>query len=568
MTGLLGALQAHVKQLETLVDDPAIHWKPLILRLLVGVYLFETYVSYRQYKLYSRPAPPAELASHVDLKTYEKSAAYGRDKAKYTFVKQAADLAMMAAAVHYNVYARVWNVSGQAGDAYLPHRFRNSEVSWPGLVSHIHYRASFSLPATRTKAVHSILWTIGMFAIREIPMQPFAIYRNFVLEEKHGFNKMTPATYVKDTLTEWVLGLVIGGPLIAGVVAVIRWAGDAFVTYIVAFLLGFQIIALVLYPTLIQPLFNKLTPLPEGALRDRVFALAASLDFPLKHIYVIDGSKRSAHSNAYFYGFLPGGNKHIVIFDTLIEKSSHDEIEAVLAHELGHWKHRDTAKLLVIGQAQIFLQMSIFALFIHNRSLFSAFGFQQGGAARKFAADLFGSHSATVITPYLPVVVGLELFQLVVNPLDAVLKFVLNAAVRSMEYAADSFAANLPRPPPTEAEVKAAEAYNSPEAVAERKAQEEQEAAAAAEAVGAAPNGDGDNNGVPPAAKVPDFKADPFQQEAYSVLLKRSLIKLGVQNLSSMHNDPLYSAYHHSHPTLAERLRAITKIEGMLKKDD
>lgn len=325
---------------------------------------------------------------------------------------------------------------------------------------------------------------------------------------------------MKDTITEWLVGFAIGAPLIYGLIWVIRWAGDNFVAYVVGFLLAFQIIALTLYPTLIQPLFNKLTPLPDGPLRDRVVALASSLKFPLKHIYVIDGSKRSAHSNAYFYGIIPGGNKHIVIFDTLIEKSTPDEIEAVLAHELGHWAHMDTSKLLLIGQAQILLQMSIFTLFIHNVSLFRAFGFQVG-------PSLLDKASAS--RPYLPIMIGLELFQLVVGPLDSVIKFLLNSAVRSMEYAADRFAGQLSRPPPTAGEIKAAE--------------EKADASQGKEIV------------------------DPYNQLPYTVLLKQSLIKLGIQNLSSMHNDPLYSAYHHSHPTLSERLNALNIIESNSKKE-
>lgn len=343
---------------------------------------------------------------------------------------------------------------------------------------------------------------------------------------------------------EWILSFSIGAPLVAALVWIIRWAGDSFVAYIVGFLVVFQVVALILYPTLIQPLFNKLTPLPEGALRDRVFALAGSLKFPLKHIYVIDGSKRSAHSNAYFYGVVPGGNKHIVIFDTLIEKSTHDEIEAVLAHELGHWAHMDTFKLLLIGQSQILLQMSMFTLFIHNVSLYRSFGFQ---AAPSLLEKLSGTKLGTM-QPFLPVIVGMELFQLIVGPLDALLKFTLNGAIRSMEYAADRFAANLKRPPPTEAEIKAAEVYNSAPAVAERRQE----------------------NGLPSASAVGEkalHKADPYDQEPYSQLLKRSLVKLGIQNLSSMHNDPLYSAYHHSHPTLAERLHALNVIEGTQKKE-
>lgn len=171
--------------------------------------------------------------------------------------------------------------------------------------------------------------------MREVPLLPLSLYRHFVLEEKHGFNKMTIGTWAADWVKETLVGLVLMCPLVAGLISLMRWAGEAFVAYTVGFLLAFQILAMVLYPTVIQPLFNKLSPLPEGRLRTRVLALAGSLRFPLSKVYVIDGSKRSSHSNAYFFGVIPGGQKHIVLYDSLIEKSTPDEIEAILAHELG-----------------------------------------------------------------------------------------------------------------------------------------------------------------------------------------------------------------------------------------
>jgi STE24 endopeptidase len=280
---------------------------------------------------------------------------------------------------------------------------------------------------------------------------------------------------------------------------------------------------MVLYPTVIQPLFNKLTPLPEGALRDRVIALASSLKFPLKNIYVIDGSKRSSHSNAYFFGVIPGGNKHIVIFDTLIEKSTPDEIEAVLAHELGHYANNDPTKLFILSQVHIWVTMSLFTLFIHNVSLYRSFGFQVGPTLFEKA---IGTSTSDILN-YLPIIIGLELFQLVLNPTDALVKFLLNFAVRSMEYQADRFAALLERPGPTQSELSAAAKYNSE-------------------------------------ADTP-VKVDPHVKEPYVDLLGKALIKLHIHNLSTMHHDPLFSAYHYSHPTLAERLNALQRIR--LKAD-
>lgn len=173
----------------------------------------------------------------------------------------------------------------------------------------------------------------------------------------------------------------------------------------------------IVYPIFIQPLFNKLTPLPEGELRQRIEKLAGSLGFPLKHLYVIDGSKRSGHSNAYFYG-LPW-SKHIVIFDTLIEQSTPAEVEAVIAHELGHWKYAHPTKLLAVGQINLLITLSAFTLFIHNPTLFKSFGFSDDIAYRQ-----------------QPVVIGFFLYQLIMNTLDPVITLLINSITRKYEYQA------------------------------------------------------------------------------------------------------------------------------------
>ncbi|PWZ01711.1 hypothetical protein BCV70DRAFT_199146 [Testicularia cyperi] len=496
---MLSALQERIALLQSALDSPSIQWKPLVLALLWIVYVFETTLSIRQYRLYSLQTPPATLASHVDLKTFRKSQEYGRDKARFGFFASAFGQLMSVALVYYDVYAWAWTVAGKV----LLH-FGQSDTEIP----------------------RSIVWMVILFVLREVPSMPLTLYRNFVIEERHGFNKMTIRTFVTDTIKEWALGFVIGVPLISALLFIIRWAGSSFVAYVVLFLFSFQIVAMVLYPTVIQPLFNKLTPLPDGALRDRVVALASTLKFPLSKLYVIDGSKRSSHSNAYFFGVIPGGNKHIVIFDTLIEKSTPDEIEAVLAHELGHWAHNDPAKLLLLSQVQIWVTMSLFTLFINNVSLYRAFGFQVGPTLLEKA---MGTSSSDLLN-YLPIIVGLELFQLVLNPTDAVIKFLLNAAVRRMEYAADRFAAQLDRPGPTPSELAAAEQFNTQEA-------------------------------------TETSKVDPHQKEPYIDLLGKALIKLHIHNLSTMHHDPLFSAYHYSHPTLAERLNALQKFRAHSQKD-
>jgi len=454
---------------------------------------------------------------------------------------------------------------------------------------------------------------MGMFVVREIPSLPLTYYQHFVLEAAHGFNKMTVSTFVSDTVKQWLIGLVIGCPLIGAVVWIIRWAGANFVAYVCAFLLVFQILAQLLYPTVIQPLFNKLTPLPEGPLKLRIEKLASMLKFPLKSLHVIDGSKRSSHSNAYFSG-LPFSKKFIVLFDSLICQARHDEIEAVLAHELGHWAHRDPTKLLVIAQATVLFNFGLFSFFIQNASLYSAFGFGLtptsspllNKAASAVLQSVTGAKKPIAMAPYLPVIVGLELFQLVLGPADALVKFLMNSAVRRMEFAADRFAAELRRPVPTKAELEEASARGAAAAAAAAASAASSSAAAASskatasstagtDASGKVDQGpssatsdseghadnDAKSNGAAAAAnggkdeekesaesvsaralvKATELdesaRDDPDCKTPYAKLLGQALIRLHVENLSTVYYDSLYSAWNHSHPTLLERLNAL-----------
>lgn len=266
------------------LDSDGIPWKQLVITLLWAVYLFETFVSLRQLRLYDKTTPPKALVPHVSMDTFVKSQAYGKDKARLSLVSDAFAHAYNLAAVYFDFYALAW--------------------VWAGDLLAL-------VGAPDNELAKSAMWVVVNTAMHEVIAVPLSIYRHFVIEERHGFNKLTFSTYVSDTLKEWAMGIVIGTPLIALAVWVIRWAGDYFVLYTVLLFTLIILFGTVLYPLVIQPLFNKLTPLPESALRDRVVALASALHFPLKHLYVIDGSKRSSHSNAYFYGIVPGGGKHI-----------------------------------------------------------------------------------------------------------------------------------------------------------------------------------------------------------------------------------------------------------------
>lgn len=195
---------------------------------------------------------------------------------------------------------------------------------------------------------HTLLFVFTFNLVTTFLSLPISYYSTFVLEEKFGFNKQTVKLWVTDMLKGQMLSIVLGTPIISAILKIVQKTGTDFFYYLWLFGIGVQLFAITIYPIAILPLFNKLSPLEPGALKTGVETLAKKLDFPLKELHVIDGSKRSAHSNAYFYG-LPW-KKHIVIYDTLIEKSEPEEVVAVLSHELGHWSLSHTTKLFGIAQ--------------------------------------------------------------------------------------------------------------------------------------------------------------------------------------------------------------------------
>jgi STE24 endopeptidase len=186
---------------------------------------------------------------------------------------------------------------------------------------------------------------------------PFEYYRQFVLEAKFGFNKMTRRLFISDMAKSAVLGIVIGLPLAWVILTLMDKAGSLWWLYAWLVWSGFQLLMLVLYPTVIAPMFNKFTPLSDDSLRSRIENLMQRVGFASKGLFVMDGSKRSAHGNAYFSGF--GAAKRIVFFDTLLARLAPQEIEAVLAHELGHFKLRHIVKRIVVMFA---LSLALLAL--------------------------------------------------------------------------------------------------------------------------------------------------------------------------------------------------------------
>ena len=215
-----------------------------------------------------------------------------------------------------------------------------------------------------------------VFTVISFVSLPLQWWDQFRLEARFGFNTTTQATWWLDRVKGLLLGVALGYPLLVLVLKCFEWAGNAWWFWAWAVMMAFQLLMSVLAPVLILPLFNKLTPLPEGTLRDRLLALAQRTNFRAASIQVMDGSKRSKHSNAFFTGF--GRLRKIVLFDTLIAQLAEPELEAVLAHEIGHWRKKHITKMLVMSAAGT---LAAIAWLARQDWFASAFGFNSDGIA-------------------------------------------------------------------------------------------------------------------------------------------------------------------------------------------
>ncbi|KAK5993949.1 CAAX prenyl protease 1 [Cladobotryum mycophilum] len=382
------------QRLSQFLDRPLFPWRKLILGFSVGQFLFESFLTVRQYRVLNLPKPPAVLAKEVSKETFDKSQAYGRAKAKFSVVNGLWGQIANFAFIQFDVMPKLWSWTGDLLLKWAPERF-SGEIS------------------------HSIVFVLSIMLIQQVIGMPTRIYQTFVLEEQFGFNKQTPKLFITDIIKTNLLSAVIMPPILAGFLKIIQKTGNQFVFYLWVFAASLQLLMITLYPIFIQPLFNKLTPLEDGELKTKVEALAAGFKFPLHELYVIDGSKRSAHSNAFFYG-LPW-KKHIVIYDTLLDQSDPQEVLAILAHELGHWKLGHTTSLFGINQVHLLYIFSLFSVFINNNSLYASFGFAK-------------EH---------PIIVGFLLFSDALSPMDTVIQFALHILSRKFEFEADAFANGL-----------------------------------------------------------------------------------------------------------------------------
>lgn len=275
---------------------------------------------------------------------------------------------------------------------------------------------SWVVSLTDSVVWQTILFVVGLSVVSSVLDIPFDYYATFRIEEKYGFNKTTRRVYWLDTVKELFLSLVLGGVLLALVVWFYTWAGTYFWLYAWGAVTLFSVFMAMFYSQLIVPLFNKQTPLQEGSLRNKIQAFAGKVGFKLDNIYVIDGSKRSTKANAYFTGL--GPKKRVVLYDTLIDELTEEEIVAVLAHEVGHYKKRHTLRSMVVSVIQMGVLFWLFSLCVNNVALSEALG----GDRAYFQ-------------------MGLIAFAILYSPVNLILGIGMNVWSRSNEYEADAFAA-------------------------------------------------------------------------------------------------------------------------------
>jgi STE24 endopeptidase len=266
---------------------------------------------------------------------------------------------------------------------------------------------------------NEVILALAFFAVlgfgADLLSIPFELYSTFVIEEKYGFNKTTVKTFIADKLKGYLLGVVIGAPLIALLIYLIQTIGPGFWIWFSLIASAFIFFMNMFYTSLILPLFNKLTPLQEGELKSAIEEFARKVNFPLDNIFVIDGSKRSSKANAFFSGI--GRKKKIVLYDTLIQKHSTEELVAVLAHEVGHFKKKHIVWGFALSMVQVVFTLFILSLMVYNENLSIALG----GTALSIHLNLIA-------------------FTILFSPISGVTGLLMSMYSRKNEFEADAYA--------------------------------------------------------------------------------------------------------------------------------
>jgi len=443
-------------------------------------WIWGTYLDYRQYRVYVRTKKlPSELEDKIDVDTFEKSRAYSIDKVRFGFLSGIIGQIQSTLVLCFFLIPYFWELSNQLMNKTFGFT-KSGTIEW--------------------EIFQSLVFTFVTSVASTLVNLPLSIYSTFVIEQRHGFNKQTAAFYAWDKLKKFSVSFIISAPVVAAIIYIVRNGGPYFFLYLWLFCFV-VVLLLTFFHGEIAAIFDKFTSLPAGQLRDRIEALAQDVKFPLSNIFVVEGSKRSSHSNAYQSGMFT--KKRIVIYDTLIEgyhnpedisesestdrnvsasndckqeKSTekskgcnNDEIIAVLCHEIGHWYHSHLFKHLAFAEMNYLLIFAIFSKLYNDPTLYSAFGFYEER----------------------PVIIGFALLMMILAPYAELQGFISTLLSRSFEYQADAYA----------------------------------------------------------------------KRRGHAEKLKTALIKLNIDNLGFPIHDDLYSTFNHSHPTLIQRLRALDKTD-------
>ncbi len=359
----------------------ALQLKWLMIGIILFFYLLELWLKLLNLKHQSETIPE-EFRDVYDAEKYRQSQLYKKANTRFSFITSSFGTLLIVLMLWFDGFALVnrWAFSVSTNPV------------WAGL----------------------IYFAILFFAYDIITL-PFQIYDTFVIEEKFGFNKTTVKTFITDKLKSWLLTIIIGGVLLGLIMLIFYKTENYFWLLAWGVIIAFQLFFTMFYSDLIVPLFNKQTPLPGGELRDKIEAYATSVGYELKDIYQIDSSRRSTKLNAYFSGL--GKKKRIVLYDTLIEKLTPDEIVAVLAHEVGHYKHKHILKGFIVSVIVTGIYLYLFQLFSSSVLISQAMGVDQPNFH-----------------------IAITAFGILFSPIEFVLGIITNVFSRKNEYQADAFA--------------------------------------------------------------------------------------------------------------------------------
>jgi len=355
----------------------------IIIGILIFQFILETILDYLNAKKYN-DAIPEELQDVFDAEAYKKSQEYKKTNYRFGLLTSTFSLLLTLGFLLFGGF---------------------------------NFVDQLAQTITNNSILHALLFFGFILIGSDIITTPFSYYQTFTIEEKFGFNKSTPALFFIDKIKGWIMTSIVGGSILALILWFFQWASTNFWIYAWALIAVFTLFMNLFYSKLIVPLFNKQNPLEEGTLKNKIETYAQKVGFALNNIYIIDGSKRSTKANAYFSGF--GKEKRVTLYDTLVKDLEEDEIVAVLAHEVGHYKRKHIIFNLLSSIALTGFMLFILSLFINNPEVSLAIGVLKPS----FHAALIG-------------------FGILYSPISELTGLVMNSISRKFEYQADDYAKN------------------------------------------------------------------------------------------------------------------------------